>query len=35
MIDKIFIDTNIFVYAFLDNSKNKKEQKRAYETYRS
>jgi len=25
MGDKIFIDTNIFVYAFLDNSKNQKE----------
>jgi predicted nucleic acid-binding protein len=25
MRDKIFIDTNIFVYAFLDNSKNQKE----------
>jgi predicted nucleic acid-binding protein len=31
MKDKIFIDTNIFVYAFLDNSKNKKEHKKHLE----
>jgi len=31
MRDKIFIDTNIFVYAFLDNNKNQEEHKKHLE----
>ena len=31
MIDKIFIDTNIFVYAFLDNNKSQEEHKKHLE----
>lgn len=31
MKDKIFIDTNIFVYAFLDSNKNEKEYKKYLE----